>query len=154
MKITLTKIKAHSSIELNEKVDSLAKYRITYTTPTQINSNNLNSIKYHITQKSKIIDLPLSTFYKKYITINHLIQWKIQYRNITIINVTITKSTDWQITKEILMHTKLTDPFISANNKTLRTFKIKLFTDKLPTKQKMHEKCQEFYVTDTCIKCN
>ncbi|RHZ77520.1 hypothetical protein Glove_177g99 [Diversispora epigaea] len=130
----------YTGIELNELADKIAKEGCKNGDSTKINPQGLKSVKYFNTVNDKPIDLPIQEYMKEYISINHLIDWKMMYRTTTTLSQWIIIATDWEYTQEMLMYTSITNPETSEEDQKYRTFKVKLFINELPTKQIMHDR--------------
>ncbi|RHZ69645.1 hypothetical protein Glove_281g62 [Diversispora epigaea] len=119
IKVDLIKVKSHTGIELNEladKLNKLAKEGCKNGNPTKINPQGLKNVKYFNTVNDKPIDLPIQEYMKEYISINHLIDWKMMYRTTTTLSQWIITATDWEYTQETLMYTSITNPETSEED--------------------------------------
>lgn len=84
--LTMNKIKAHSGIKLHDIVDELAKQGCKLQNPTIINLQKITSTKFHTARNEHLIDVPINSYTHEQIRINHLAQWKTQFRYLSTIN--------------------------------------------------------------------
>ena len=61
---------------------------------------------------------------------------------------------DWTRTYKNLHPSKITQHVTSESDHNIRSFKLRLWNNELPTKDKLHNRCKTIYQDNICHKCN
>lgn len=116
IEIIFNKIKAHSGILLYNKVDELAKLGYQQSNLISLNIFASFSSRYHYEFNNMPVDKPITIFLSDYNVIVHLAKWKTQVRTVTTINKKIMSITNWYLSKEILMYSKIMNNHTNTND--------------------------------------
>ena len=138
LNITFHKVKAHQNDELNNKADQLA-HNHTNSPFLILNPYNLYNPLYTITSNNYPLELPIRRSIR---TINHaniLALWSSQNRFQPWIQ--ISQHINWNATWLYINNNQKVSNFAhSFQSSTLKTFRIKLLTDELPTPHTLHRR--------------
>lgn len=105
--------------------------------------------KYNNTVMDKRIKIIFTAFHDIKTT-NNLFT---QYRITSSLNKNIVRNTDWHKTKWSLTYNSITNMNTSTEEQTIRSFKLKLFMDELPTKSNLQYKYSNIIKNSLCSCC-
>ena len=157
LKITTTKIKAHTGILGNEKADQLAKISYPQNPPFKriILPNNSHRTQRQaiLTWKNNILDIPINKFLKTYTNSKWLSIWRTQNYNIQWLNQINPTTIDWINTWKNIHPSKITNNITNYSDHNTRIFNHKLINDELPTLTNLHKRKPNIYKQNTCPQC-
>jgi ribonuclease HI len=156
IQLNLHKVKAHSGNTDNKKADSLAKQAINTLQIHQIVDNNITFIDKKIipTWNNIALEKPLPEIIKTIQRAKSITQWRLLNRTRQWLDHRKTQSIDWAKTFNNLHPSKITNHITSEADHTIRSFKLRLWNNKLPTKNKLHNRCKTIYQDNKCHICN
>jgi ribonuclease HI len=153
--ITPHKVKAHAEDYINNHTDKLAKQGAESNVEGLPNLAKTTPIRYTVAYKENLIEKDLRHFIteindaKRF---NELLMLK-RFEHITHLH-SLTKI-DWKATWDVI--SKATYPngqYTSPEDASMRSFKMKLFFDELPTLERLKERKPNLYHKDwTCQRC-
>jgi hypothetical protein len=118
--------------------------------------NNLTFTNQNITPTWNNIALekPLSEIIKTVQRAKSITQWRLLNRNRQWLDHRKTRNIDWAKTYDNLHPSKMTNHTTSEMDHSIRSFKLRLWNNELPTKNKLHNRCKTMYQNNKCHICN
>jgi hypothetical protein len=150
----MNKVAAHQGDMYNERADILSKQGTKSKFFFEINQNILREQKFQFKVGQERIDTSIKDFIKKSAEIEHTVGWFMLNRNKKWLNKNIMNETNWKLSKEIWMGTKITSTKTDTNDDNIRTFAIKLLNEELPTLTNLNLRKPDTYKEKKCFLCN
>ena len=153
LNINFIKVKAHKQDHYNGIVDKLAK-EATSSIKLEDNENRKYTQTYNAFWENKSIQRPLRGFIKKIGQANQFAKWVLMNRNLDLWSEINFNKVDWENTwYNIIMADKITKVDLHYKSSFLRTYKIKLLHNELPTLTKLKMRLPKVYTSNKCPRC-